>query len=143
MNETKPGAPKTAATLSITAVVVLLAANGTALFTSLQAGWDFVLRIVQQMPLGLGTFLLGLSLGCAMMAFLRRFIPETPDELKDRMHLRMFLIELVSMGAAFAVIYVQQATLMGVILGAFAGLLVSVTYRLAVALGAVIMRRLA
>ncbi len=141
MTETKTGAPKTAATISITAVVLLLAANGTALFTSLQAGWDFALRIGEQMPMGLGAFLLGLSLGCAMMAFLRRFIPESPR--KDLMHLRLALIELLSMAAAFAVIYVQQPTLLGGILGAFAGLLVSVTYRLVAALGALVMRRLA
>lgn len=141
MTETKTGAPKRAATISITAVVLLLAANGTALFTSLQAGWDFILRIVQQMPLGLGAFLLGLALGCAMMAFLLRFIPESAR--KDLMHLRLAMIELLSMAAAFAVIYAQQATLLGGILGAFAGLLVSVTYRLVAALGALVMRRLA
>lgn len=138
--ETKTGAPKTAVGISIGAVVVLLAANGSALFTSLQAGWDFVLRVTQQMPLGGWSVLLALALGAAVMGFLRRNIPE--PERKDMMHLRMALIEVVSLASAFAVVFLLLPTLLGGIVGALCGLSVSVAYRVLAAAGNLLLDRL-
>lgn len=134
-------APKTAVGASLTAVVVLIAVNGSAFFASLSAGWEFASRVLQQMPLGLSSFLLGMAVGVATMGFLRRFIPESKTKRQDLMHFRLALIELISMAAAYMVVWVQNQTLLGGILAVFAALLVSVIYRLIAAIGSAVARR--
>ena len=133
-------AAKSAAWGTVTALVVLVAANGVAFFDSLRAGWVFVTEITSKMPLGLGSFLLAWLLGATMMGFLRRWIPEPAR--RDYMHWRMFFIEITSAAAAFLACWLQTRTLLGMILGLTAGLSISLIYRVLAAIGSALVRRL-
>lgn len=131
---------KGAVGISAGAVIVLIATNGEKFFSSLQAGWVFILNITSQMPLGLASFLLAWALGLSIMASLRRWIPE--PKRQDYMHLRMGFIELASSVAAFFAVWMQDKTLLGLMLGIVAGLSVSILYRALAAAGSTVLRRI-
>lgn len=133
-------AVKGTVTVSLTAVVVLVAANGKEFFASLMAGWEFVLLVAGKTPLGLGAFLLSWLLGAVLMGFLRRWLPEMAR--RDLMHWRMAFIELVSASAAFFACYAQIPTMLGMLFGAIAGLSVSIIYRVGAAILGLIFRKL-
>lgn len=125
--------------VSLTTIVVLIAANGERFAASLKAGWEFLILVASKTPLGLGAFLLSWVLGAFLMGFLRRWLPEMAR--RDLMHWRMAFIELVSALAAFSVCYAQIPTMLGLIFGTIAGLSVSIIYRIGAAIGGLIVRK--
>lgn len=133
-------AVKGAVGISLTAVVVLIAANGKDFFASLMAGWEFLLLVVDKTPLGLASFLLSCVMGVVVMGALRRWLPEMDS--RDHMHWRMAFIEMASAAAAFFVLWFQTGTMLGMILAVVTGLSISIIYRVLAAIGALIMRKL-
>lgn len=125
--------------ISLAAVVALVATNGERFVASLSAGWDVLLKVVGQTPLGLASFLLAWCVGVLLMGTLRRWWPEPAS--RDLMHLRMGVIELLSSGAAFLVCWLQVRTGMGVLLGVIAGLSTSLLYRALAATATALMLR--
>lgn len=133
-------AVKSTVTISLTAVVVLVAAQGKEFFASLMAGWEFLLLVVGKTPLGLASFLLACVMGTVVMGALRRWLPEMQS--RDRMHWRMAFIELASAAAAFFTLWYQTKTMLGMMLAVVAGLSISIIYRIVAAIGGLVMRKL-
>lgn len=127
--------------ISLLVVMGAFAANGEKLFASLTAGWQWLMLVVDKMPLGILSFALALAVGCGVMGLLRRIWPAN-GESQSAMHLRLAVIEITSIAAAFVTGWTQQATLMGGLFSLIAGLGVSVSYRLFASLGDLIMTKL-
>lgn len=131
-------AKTTAGTISVSAVVLLLATNGEELFTALKAGWEFVSLVTKEMPFALGSVLLGWAIGVGLLAYLRHAFPAPSAGAK--MHLRLALVEPFAMFMAWAVVFVQAKNLTGGLVGLLAALLVPWTYRILAALGSALKR---
>jgi len=125
--------------LSLGTVVVLIAANGEKFFASLRAGWEFLILVVGKSPLGLSSTLMACAMGVAVMGFLRRWLPEF--ERRDYMHWRMVFIELASGIAAFFTLWMQNKTMLGMMLATVVGLSISILYRVVAAISGLIAQK--
>lgn len=110
------GAAKSGIVVALTALVTLIATQGAAFVESLGAFWLFVLKLTDDAPLGLSSFLLAFSLAVASQPFLRRWVPALKCPLS-----RDFIIESAALAIAVAVMWTQMRTLPGIMLGMFSG----------------------
>lgn len=117
--------------VSLSALVVLVATQGEGLFSTLTAGFNWLMLVVDKMPIGVASFFVALVMGVSVMGALRRWIPDT--KRNDLMHLRLAFIEAASALAAFFTVWAQQKTLMSTMFAIIAGLSISIVFRLCAA----------
>lgn len=118
--------------VSLSALVVLVATQGEGLFATLTAGFNWLMLVVDKMPIGVASFFVALVMGVSVMGALRRWIPDT--KRNDLMHLRLAFIEAASALAAFFTVWAQQKSLMSTLFAVIAGLSISIVFRLCAAL---------
>lgn len=117
-----------------------IAANGERFIASMSSGWNLIVDVAARAPLGLSTVFLAWGLGVLLTYSLRRWWPE--PEGRAAMHWRMGVIEFVAAACTFAVCWLQIRSGLGLLLGAIAGLSVSLIFRaVATGLAAVLAKR--
>lgn len=126
--------------VSLSAIVVLVATQGEGLFATMTAGFNWLMLVVEKMPIGVASFFVAIVMGVSVMGALRRWIPES--KRNDLMHLRLAFIEAAAALAAFFTVWVQQKSLMSTMFAVIAGLSISIVFRLCAAMWDVICERI-
>lgn len=137
------GAPKglgTTAGISLAAIVTLVATNGEKVVGVLTAFWNWILLVADKMPMGLFAFLAGHALGVLTIAALRHWIPDSRD--RAWMHGRLLVIEAIGAGAAFAVVWSQERSVMNLAVAGICAMAVPLAFRLYAALAAALWKRI-
>lgn len=110
--------PKTVGLVAtITAIVVLFAAHGTAFFNSLEIAFNFLLAISAKAPLGVGSFFLSLFMAMLVWLALQKWTKEARNRWT-----RSTFIDIAAVAVGAYVSYMQLPTSNGILFGIMAGL---------------------
>ena len=113
------------------------AANGKEFIDAATAAWLFLLRLADDAPLGLVSFLLAVSLAAAAQPFVRRYLVVRCEHSRD------FIADSAALVIGVAVMWAQLRSLDALLLGLLAGFMAPWVYRGIAALCGLVARRLA
>lgn len=100
---------------ALTALVALLATNGTALVEAFTAAWLFMLKLADG-PLGIGYTLLAIGISVGLQLYLRRHYRVTAAPAS-----RSLQIDTIGIVVALVVVWLLIPTVFGFLLGALSG----------------------
>lgn len=123
-----PKVGNAAGAMGLSALFVLVAANGEKFWAGMLGAWKFLLTISTTAPLGVGAFFAALTLAVMVTIACRRFLPPSANP-----HKRAAGIELLAIGVAMLVAFTQLSGLPAVLVGGSAGLSASIVARLVMA----------